>query len=133
LEGVVIAPYHPAAGLINLMDLSSHQKLLSGELQYAIHHVFLPPNLPQTGDDTQAVAHGEMLLTIVSNALRHFRSYVEPSVTGTIDASYKATLHLRDVRDTNGFVNEGKLRDAFRDLEGKGMLPDPSLCCRTPS
>lgn len=115
------------------MDLSSQQRLLPGELQYAIHHVFLPPNLPQTGDDTQAVAYGETLLTIVSNALQHFRSYVEPSVTGTIDAGYKATLHLRDVRDTCGFVNEGKLQDAFGDLEKKGMLPDSSPCCKTPS
>ena len=111
------------------MNFSSHQRLSLGELQYAFHNVFLPPNLPQTGDDTQAVAHGETLLTIVSDALQHFKFYVKSGVTATIDAGYSATLRLRDIRDNHGFVNEGKLRDAFDDLEEKGMLLDSSLCC----
>ena len=94
--------------------------LLPGDLQYAIYHVFLPPNLPQTGDDPQAVSHETVLLAVVSDALRRFICYVDPGVQDAIDAGYFATLRLRDLRDSSGFVSEEKLRDMFTDLVQKG-------------
>jgi hypothetical protein len=103
------------------MDTTSHQELSGGEIQYAIQHVFLPPNLPQSGDDPQAVAHETVLLAIVSDALQGFSSFVNPGVKDAIDAAHCAIRRLCDLRDDCGFTNERMLRDAFFDLAQNGM------------
>lgn len=103
------------------MDATSPQELSGDEIQYAIQHVFLPPNLPQSGDDPQSVAHETMLLAIVEGALRDFSSCVDPGVKDAIDAAYHGIHLLRNLRDRCGFANEGKLRNAFCDLTQNGV------------
>jgi len=103
------------------MDTTSHQEEAGGEIEYAIQHVFLPPNLPQSGDDPQAVAHETMLLVIVSDTLQRFSSFVNSGAKDAIDAAHCAIRRLCDMRDNCGFINEGKLRDAFCDLAQIGM------------
>ena len=64
--------------------LSSQLRLSLDELQYAMHHAFLPPRLPETGDNAQTLAYGEIHLPITSNSIRKFRFYVEPGATDAI-------------------------------------------------
>ncbi|KAF2477189.1 uncharacterized protein BDR25DRAFT_371170 [Lindgomyces ingoldianus] len=102
------------------MDTLLSQLPSVDDVQYAIHHVFLPPNLPQTGDNPQATAHETALLTTVTDSLQRFGSYADSGVKIVIDTCQHAILRLRDVRDDRGMVNEGKLLEVFCDLDQNG-------------
>jgi hypothetical protein len=102
------------------MDTKGYQKLSGAEVRYAVHHIFLPPKLPQSGDDPQAAAHEKVLLGVVLDALQAFRAYVNAGDKIVIDAAHSATRRLRDIRDTHGSANEKGLRDAFHDLAQTG-------------
>jgi len=103
------------------MDTTMPQELSGGEIQYAIQHVFLPPKLPQSGDDPLSVAHETMLLVAVEEALRAFSSYVDHDAKDSVTLAHNGIHRLRDLRDGYGFTNEEKLRDAFGDLAQNGI------------
>jgi hypothetical protein len=83
-----------------------------------VYNVFLPPELPQR-EDSGAVAREAVLLTCVSDALDCFGS--GDDARNAIDAAQCAVRRLHSVRDDRGYVNEGKLQDAFSDLAQNGM------------
>jgi hypothetical protein len=85
-----------------------------------VYNVFLPPELPQR-EDSGAVAREAVLLTCVSDALDCFGSGDDTVVKDAIDAAQCAVRRLHSVRDDCGYVNEGKLQDAFSDLAQNGM------------
>lgn len=108
------------------MDSNLNNKLSDRDVLSLVHHIFLPPRLPQS-EDCHAVAHEELLLAVVSDALHRFRSIVDAGAKDAIDAAQCAVRRLHSVRDDCGFINEGKLRDAFCDLARSGMSCHMSL------
>lgn len=95
-------------------------KLSREEIQYAIEHVFLPPELPQSGDDPQIVYHEASLLAIVADALQAFSTSVQPSGKAAVDGATAAIQRFRKIVDVNGFLNEDMLRQGFDDLSKNG-------------
>jgi hypothetical protein len=108
------------------MFIPSFQMPSIDELQYIVHHVFLPPKLPQNSDDLQPVVYEELFMSLLSNALQRFRVHVDPNVKYAIDVCYNAVLRIRDVKDIHGFNNGGKLRYAFSDVGKMGRLANAS-------
>lgn len=98
----------------------SYPEISEGEIYHLIHHIFLPPKLPHSGDDPQAVAYETSLLTTTFDALRSFGSHVEPEFEYVVDEAYSAIRRLRDLRDTLGFMDEDRLRQAFYNLAQDG-------------
>jgi hypothetical protein len=67
------------------------------------------------------VAREAVLLAAVSDALNRFGPCVDTVAKDAIDAAQRALSFLRRIRDDHGNINEGKLQDAFSDLEQSGM------------
>lgn len=91
------------------------------EMHYAINHVFLPPKLPQNGDDEHVVANEVALLRIVCTAFDTFRAHVQPSAVSAVDEAQGAIRQLCNQRDENGDVEATQLHAMFRNLCEKGM------------
>ncbi|TWU70430.1 hypothetical protein ED733_000359 [Metarhizium rileyi] len=98
----------------------SYPEISEVEIYHLIHHIFLPPKLPHSGDDPQAVAYETSLLTTTFDALRSFGSHVEPEFEYVVDEAYSAIRRLRDLRDNLGFMDEHRLRQAFYNLAQDG-------------
>ncbi|PSN72933.1 hypothetical protein BS50DRAFT_616434 [Corynespora cassiicola Philippines] len=103
------------------MAYNSNWTLPQDGIDYLIHHVVLPPKLPQQHD-----SHAELersLLTTTIRGLEKLQS-VEPRMKiRTAIATLNNLLHCRD---GNGFVNEGKLKSIFTELDKgalKGAIP----------
>lgn len=90
------------------------------EMQYAINHVFLPPKLPQNGDNEHALANELSLLRMVCTAFDSFRAYVQPCAVTAVDDAQGAIRQLCNQRDENGNVEAKKLQSMFRNLCKKG-------------
>ena len=115
--------------IILIINMQSTAGLSGVELQYAINHVFLPPKLPQNGDDEHAVANEMSLLRIVCTAFDCFRTHVQPVAVTAVDEAHAAIRQLCSLRDENGGVEAKKLQSMFRNLSEKGMhwkLPSTS-------
>lgn len=98
--------------------MGSTPTLLAQDVLSLVHHVILPPQLPQREDDA-AVAHETVLLNCVSDALERFASS-DAAAKEAITAAQCAVRRLCSVRDDGGFINMGKLQDAFRNLVRHG-------------
>ncbi|XP_044715116.1 putative very large low complexity protein [Hirsutella rhossiliensis] len=102
------------------MDQSAIADFSKDEHQYAVDHVFLPPKLPQSGDDMQAAARDAQILNAVAKALQYFRLNVDANCIDLVDAAITAINRHRQVRRVSGDVEEHRLRDAFLALEACG-------------
>lgn len=100
------------------MNRTSNNKLSLGALTYIIHHVFLPPKLPNK-DDLNAEYDTILLETTISSLLE-FKGFITPDQAVIVDYVIDMITNLRAVRDSNGAVSEEKLADALRDLDKKG-------------
>lgn len=102
-------------------------------LLYMIHHVFLPPKLPTTGDDPQAGNKDLSLLQTVKEALQGFQSHSGPGNIETIQAAGSMLEQLIRISDHHGWVQEAELVEAFKMLSSKGTLPLQKPRARTDS
>ena len=94
----------------------------SGAITYLIHHIILPPKLPQ-GDDFNLEHESVMLETIIYGLSTFKRGIVDDGHRAIVDSALAMVTTLRDVRDyrsLTGAVNEMKLRDALTDLCREG-------------
>ena len=91
---------------------------------YLIHHVFLPPKLPQ--EDDLDLGYETMLLDITFDSLLKFKGYITSDQSAIIDSVISMVTNLRTVRGSDGAVSEINLGNALRDLwkKGKHMFND---------
>lgn len=106
------------------MTVEEPLKLSSQEIQYVVENIFLPPKLPQSGDDAYIVSHEASMLAVVADALQNFTTTIHGNDKITIDGAVKAMQRFRQSIDGSGFLNEDMLREAFYDVSKNGMLPD---------
>ncbi|KAF8860560.1 hypothetical protein BDZ45DRAFT_800719 [Acephala macrosclerotiorum] len=102
------------------MNRTSNNKLPLGALTYMIHHVFLPPKLPNE-DDFNA-EYDTILLDTTINSLLRFKGFITQDQAVIVDCVIAMIMNMRAVRDSNGAVSEEKLADALRDLDKKGGI-----------
>lgn len=107
------------------MNIEEHLELSLRDIQYVVENIFLPPKLPQNGDDAYIVSHEASMLAIVADALQEFSTTIQTSDKIAINGAAKAIQRFRKIIDGSGFLNEDMLREAFCDLEENGTLPDP--------
>jgi hypothetical protein len=93
------------------------------ETVYLIHHLFLPPKLPQQDDNQPEL--DDALLRVVIDALGEFRQIAadtadDKSVGVDVDSVArveKAISTLREIRGPGGEVSERKLLAALEQME----------------
>ncbi|KAF9894652.1 hypothetical protein FE257_006540 [Aspergillus nanangensis] len=93
-----------------------------GESMYLLHHVFLPPQLPQQEDYNSE--YESILLDNVISALGNFQAYLRTQEGEIIDCIIAMVSRLRKTRDWHGDVNEAALKEALEELDTSGgILP----------
>ncbi|KAE8440778.1 hypothetical protein EG329_006578 [Mollisiaceae sp. DMI_Dod_QoI] len=99
------------------MDVPANNNLPSGAIMYLIHHVFLPPKLPQEDDfDTKYEA---ILVDITIDSLSKFKIHLENDQKLIIDSVISMITNLKTVHHS-GTVGENELRNALKDLFKRG-------------
>ena len=102
------------------MDGSLSNRTPLNAITYMIHHIFLPPELPQEDDfDPQ---HERILLDTISDALQMFKTAAEYGQQDIIESVRVMIGHLRISRDDSGAIDEGKFESALRELPKRGMF-----------
>ncbi|KAL3412906.1 hypothetical protein V8F44DRAFT_645694 [Aspergillus fumigatus] len=104
------------------MPSMSSQKMRSETSLYLVHHIFLPPKLPQ--EDDYKPEYELMLLEKCVEALQQFKVYVSDSEADSIAAAVTMVTRLAHICGPNGDVDEKEFRNALTQLytEG-GILP----------
>ncbi|KAJ4287163.1 hypothetical protein N0V90_012561 [Kalmusia sp. IMI 367209] len=94
---------------------------------YLIHHIILPPKLPQ--EDDWKVDHENAMLNMVSESLQTLRNDIqneESHIVSQIDLVASTVGNLRRVRNASGFISDSQLADLLRGLamaETSGAVP----------
>lgn len=99
-------------------------QLSSQLLSDLIHHIFLPPKLPQNGDESRTQNELE-LLKLLQHGLEHFATVLTGREARSIANATKAIKRWRCIVGSDGSVLEKSLLAAFRELCKQGMC----LCC----
>lgn len=99
--------------------------MATNSLAYLIHHLVLPPKLPQSDDfDPQ---HERILLRTTIHALQEFRTHLSNPVQSLDIQSVVSTVtNLLNSRHTNGSVSESQLSSTLAGLNtstDQGMVP----------
>ncbi|OJK01293.1 hypothetical protein ASPACDRAFT_51200 [Aspergillus aculeatus ATCC 16872] len=102
-----------------MSGLPAASRLSTTESRYLLHHVFLPPKLPQE-DDYNAV-HETVMLDSVIDALARFQDYWQGQESEVVVSVKVMLTRLRAMRDCDGDVNHVELRKALGELENSGM------------
>ncbi|GAB0146158.1 hypothetical protein EsHS_00006568 [Epichloe bromicola] len=93
----------------------------TGEILYKLHHVFLPPKLPEQ-DDAEP-AHDKALLNTVISCFSSFKGYVADVHHPAVDSAMTAIRVANDIlqeRDHDLIVDKTKLKSAFSRLVTEG-------------
>ena len=102
------------------MDSSFSNRTPLDAIVYMIHHIFLPPELPQEDDfDPQ---HERILLDTTSDALRMFKTAAEYGQRDIIESIRAMIDNLRILRDDSGAIDSGKFESALQELPQRGMF-----------
>lgn len=99
----------------------SREKPTLGALQYMIHHIILPPQLPQ--EDDYSAAYEEVLLRTVLDGLLDFRSHIRGEHVEAVDSAHAMLSNLQSVHDFSRHgtkINEIQLLEAFQSLKQQG-------------
>ena len=88
------------------------------ESLYLLHHLFLPPKIPQT-DDYNA-EHEYLLLERVIEALVSFKSYVSSADTVILSQIARMMVRLRKTHGPHGNVDEKQLEKVLTELPTQG-------------
>lgn len=97
--------------------------LSNDEIDYIIHHVFLPPELPHR--DNYSVEKEATLLKIVIQGLSAFKDRMQDGPTHGVNAAITTMKHLRLIHDSSMGIagaDEGTFVEAFEMLSQKGQL-----------
>ncbi|KAH7080409.1 hypothetical protein BKA63DRAFT_464782 [Paraphoma chrysanthemicola] len=97
---------------------------MAATVAYLVHHIVLPPQLPQ--EDDHDASHDRDVLSITLQALRSLKSNVEVDHVDIIVAAIATIETLRDIRDNSGRVSEVQLDRLLKNLrsgELKGIIP----------
>lgn len=110
------------------MPSMSSQKMRSEASLYLVHHIFLPPKLPQ--EDDYKPEYELMLLEKCVEALQQFKVYVSDSEADSIAAAVTMVTRLAHICGPNGDVDEKEFRNALTQLytEGKSAYSNYYLC-----
>lgn len=92
-------------------------------LNYMVHHVFLPPQLPQADDFRPQ--HDTALIETMLKALSNLEPLVDDSTTVT--ALQMSSVALRRLKDTfnvdaAGAIHQLRLRDLLQEVSVTGEL-----------
>ncbi|GLA78963.1 hypothetical protein AtubIFM55763_001128 [Aspergillus tubingensis] len=102
-----------------MSGLSAAPCLSTKDTIYLLHHVFLPPQLPQ--EDDYNATHESALLDSVIDALALFQDYSHGQESEVVDSVKAMLTRLRATRDCHGDVNHVELRKALEKLDNAGM------------
>jgi len=87
---------------------------------YFIHHIFLPPKLPQK-DDFNAEYETALLDTTI-DTLQKFKGCTKCDYGAAIDSVINMLFNMSTVRDFQGTVNEKNLENSLKVLCRKGNV-----------
>ena len=90
-------------------------------IQYIIHHVFLPPQLPQSGDDKKTPLYDLKLREMLIWALRDAEPHLPAPQKQAINEVRDMVQYASQIRGSSHVVGEEDLRQVFRDLVNKGV------------
>lgn len=90
-------------------------------LWYLIHHVFLPPQLPNTGDDEEGPEKDASLLRFLSQQLHSSASFLDGSTKTAIVAAHCMVNKLVSILDASGQIYQHHLELALMELCRDGM------------
>lgn len=95
---------------------------VQGPLRYMIHHVFLPPKLPQK-DDTSPKFEGALLNTMIE-CITKFQSLIAPNDEELTLLMLQTIQRLRIVHndDVAGEINVEQLAVVVEDVRDKGAV-----------
>jgi hypothetical protein len=103
------------------MNGISNSKVPSSAMMYLIHHVFLPPKLPNE-DDFDSECEMILLETIIE-CLWKFKGFIVSEQYPAIDSVIAMVTSMRNLHDSSGprgGITEGKFEDALKSLCGQG-------------
>lgn len=87
----------------------------TGEATYLVHHVVLPPQLPQKSD--YKAAHERCLIDTTVCALQDLRDHVkEQDIQAIVTSAVTVMVNLRDSQDEDGNVSESQLQKILLQL-----------------
>lgn len=99
----------------NVMSLS-HEAIT-----YIIHHVVLPPQLPDKWDDDHS--HEQDLLEVVIASLEDLRESCGEEHLKTVGFAISTITHLVQCREDSGHISQARLKKALADLSnGLGAM-----------
>jgi hypothetical protein len=96
--------------------------LSSNELEYIIHHVFLPPKLPN-GDDASP-GNELRLIELVRDSLIAFLPKVDPSSHQAIDSVVALMINMYTATSLDGYLQEDGVRAVLKQIG-----PHSTLLC----
>lgn len=89
-------------------------------LMYMIHHVFLPPKLPEHGDRRRFAATDRVLLEWVVDTLAHFEGCSAAGQDENIQAVHSMIKKMMFVLNDKGHIDEKLLLEALSRLLSQG-------------
>lgn len=89
------------------------------EIEYMIHHLFLPPKLP--GGDDSNPDHEKLLVETTISSLQEFKDLITEDRNGAIDSVIRTVSSLNIILDSEGHVDEDKLSNALATLPETGL------------
>jgi hypothetical protein len=97
------------------MATSEELRMSAGAVTYLMHHVVLPPKLPQESDYDPG--HEQCLIDAVNCALQDLHENTEDGQLKEIITSAITSISiLSNCRDENGYLSEFELKQIFWDL-----------------
>ncbi|QYS92728.1 hypothetical protein H0G86_000129 [Trichoderma simmonsii] len=88
----------------------------NGTILSIINHIFLPPKLPDNGDNGRAISDDSALLRLVISALREFGCHVNSTRLRAVDCAEKAMIRFQSVRTESGSIDGQKLAEILHSL-----------------
>ena len=107
----------PPTGPIQFYSSGMH------EARYIIHHVFLPPQLPQQDDFAPEL--DDALVDLVASSLQEFHSL--QGNNGTVDAVISMARNFRTVHNEFGRIAHARLEETLVRLSEDGTFYNTAL------
>jgi hypothetical protein len=100
------------------LPASSQPSLERAELEYLIHHIFLPPKLPQKSDS--AIKMDGTLTKQVLEALRQFKAIGDERVAANVDKCIFFMQKMLQCKGPNGFLLAASVEAQMGEMEHDG-------------
>lgn len=88
-------------------------------IEYLVHHIFLPPKLPQKDDFR--VEDELFLLNAITAAFEKFESRAKDYPNNILEALHSTISCLKSVHDGSNGLSAAKLEEAFMQLPAAGQ------------